>query len=157
MPQTHEILRHLEEKKRLFLEFEQETEQMCFAPINEIEKHMQIRLDLQEQIEDLDEELQALYDQLPGAREAASHAAKRQDLSEPLGKIYDLSMQVKAVVHRIMQNEPMILERIQKERAELLKKLESTKQSSASVAQRYHQSMSGGVKRPYIPPAGRKI
>ena len=44
---------------------------MCFAPINEIEKHMQKRLDLQEQIEDLDEELQALYDQLPGAREAA--------------------------------------------------------------------------------------
>ena len=98
-----------------------------------------------------------MYDQLPGAREAASHAAKRQDLSEPLGKIYDLSMQVKAVVHRSMQNEPMILERIQKERAELLKNWNLP----SKAALRWHSvtinPCPAGFKRPYIPPAGRKI
>ena len=150
MQQIETILQFLDEKKSLFLQFEQESEQMCFCLPDEIEGHMEQRLALQKKIQDLDQQLSALYESLPEAAQAVSNQEDFSDLPATLRPVYDRSLEIKGVINRILQNEPMLKERLELERADLLKKLEENKKSSGSVAQKYYNSIHTGINKPYF-------
>lgn len=151
MSQIQPILDLLAQKKKLFLQFEQASEAMCFCPVDEMDEHMCERLELQQKIQELDEQLAPLYQAVPGAQRAVSHADERELLSPELAELYDAALSVKGVVNRILLNEPTLLERVQLERGTLLQKLEETRQSSSSVAKGYYKTMSTG-QRPYLEP-----
>lgn len=155
MPESQEILPLLQEKKNLFLLFEQESEAMCFCPVDEIDIHMCERLKLQQKIQAVDDQLVPLYASVPQAAQAAAHAVERDSLPPDLAAVYDASLAVKGVVNRILLNEPTLNERVKLERDALLQKLEESRQSSSSVAQGYYKTMSTG-HRPYVNQKGVK-
>ena len=150
MQQIETILQLLDEKKSLFLQFEQESEQMCFCPLDKIAGHMEQRLALQENIEYLDQQLSALYESVPGAAQTASNQKDLSALPDELRPVYDRSLEIKGVINRILQNGPMLQERLELERADLLKKLEENRKSSGSVAQKYYNSIHTGIHQPYF-------
>lgn len=151
MSQTQPILDLLAQKKSLFLQFEQESEAMCFGSADEMDLHMCERLKLQQQIQDIDDQLAPLYQAVPEAAQAASLTGTRDAFPPEIAAVYDASMAVKGVVNRILLNEPTLLERVQLERSALLRKLEETRQSSSSVANGYYKTMSTG-HRPFLGP-----
>ncbi len=151
MSQTQPIVDLLYQKKSLFLQFEQESEAMCFCPVDEIDLHMCERLKLQQKIQEIDEQLVPLYETVPGAAQAVAHASDRDTFSPDLAEVYDASLSIKGVLNRILLNEPTLMERVQLERSALLQKLEESRQSSSSVAQGYYKSMSTG-HRPFLGP-----
>lgn len=155
MSQTQPIVDLLQQKKSLFLQFEQESEAMCFCPVEEIDLHMCQRLRLQQDIDEIDRQLIPLYEAVPGAAQAAAHETDRTCLPGDLLAVYDAALSVKGVLNRILQNEPTLLERVRLERDGLLQKLEESRQSSSSVANGYYKSMSTG-HRPFRGPTVTK-
>ncbi len=154
MQQIHTIVQLLEKKKDLFLQFERESEQMCFCPVEEIEGHLQQLLRLQEEIEALDSELSEQYNTIPPAERAASNQDSPDAIAPELRPVYERAMEVRGVVNRILQNGPMLEERLTLERNALLKKLEENRQSSGSIAKKYYNSVHTGVNQPFF---GQKV
>ena len=150
MQQIETILQFRDEKKPVSPNSSRNPKQMCFCLPDEIEGHMEQRLALQKKIQDLDQQLSALYESLPEAAQAVSNQEDFSDLPATLRPVYDRSLEIKGVINRILQNEPMLKERLELERADLLKKLEENKKSSGSVAQKYYNSIHTGINKPYF-------
>lgn len=147
----------LNQKKDLFLEFEQATEELCYVEIDEMESLMDQRLKLQERIDELTQQQQQIYQSMPELEEIVVNPIEKKNLTGDFKSIQELSIQIKGTIQRIIQISPMLQRRIERERDDLLEKLQNSKKSTAAVAQKYYQTVSSGVRRPFIQKNGKTV
>jgi hypothetical protein len=158
MKDLERMLDLLEQKKAFFLHYQKEMEAMPFLPAEELEPCVQRGALIIQKIEELDGKLNQLIQQNgPLARMAVNHACDRGQLAPDLGKLYDASLNVKAVANGILKNDGLIRERLAYEREKALEDIKGINSRASSVASRYQQSAQTGVSGPLRGRQGRDV
>lgn len=143
MLEKQEIILLLQKKRELFLEYEKETMEIAAGSEDDIEKHMENRIRLQSEIDENSGRLEQLCESADEPEKllaAVKSSCTREELSEELQEIFELSMQVRSVVNRIQMTEPQAMGRLESVRDEALKKIKEMNQSSQAKASRYYNS-----------------
>lgn len=148
--ENNTVIELLEEKTKAFLEYERATEDMLWAPIDNLEDDMQTRAGLIKSIDRLDK---AIMEQCEGdsARLSALKCeGDRTKLSPECARIYDGAQSSLAVVVRIRELEPQVQDRMERERGELLQKISENNQSQGALASKFFDAASHfeGEKNP---------
>lgn len=140
MKDLEQMLDLMEQKRVYFLHYEKEMEDLPLLPAEEMEACLERGANLIKRIEELDGRLSRLIQQEgPLARSAANHECDRDQLTPELGKLYDASLNVKAVANRILRNDGLIRQRIAYEREQALEKIKEINSRSDSVAGKYQR------------------
>lgn len=137
------ILELLEKKRTLLLEFEREGAQLCTLPAGELAACLARRDALLTQAGELDGEIRRLCSGDAQALDALNHRADRADLPPAYRALFDASLAVKAVAHRILDNEAPQRGRLERERARALQRIEELNASAARVAGKYRRPAGG--------------
>ena len=145
MRDIEQMLELLGQKRMYFLHYEKEMEELAILPAEEMEACLERGATIIKRIEELDGRLnQLLQQEGPMALSAVNHECDRGQLTPDLGKLYDASLNVKAVASRIIQNDDMIRQRIAYERDQALEKIKEINSRSDSVAGKYHRYTRSG-------------
>ncbi len=140
-----ELLILLNQKKEIFLTFEQISENMAFLTAEDLPESVEQREYLLEKIAAIDAEMQPLLAGNEKLQAVLNHNVAPDKLSAPLAKLYEASLGVKAIINRILKNSNFIREHMENEQERILMQMEDLNKSGAVVAERYHQSVSTGV------------
>ncbi len=136
----------LEKKRELFLQYEQATYAITAGTQEEIGGHMEKREELQKQIQETDAQILAVTggDQPDEGqqllRRAAGGQAGYEELAPELQPVQTAAAEIRAVMYRIREMEPLVLERLETERKDLLQKIKNVNQGSGAAASKYYQS-----------------
>ena len=158
MKDLERMLELLEQKRLHFLEYEKEMEDLPLLPVEEMEACVERGGVIIDKVKELDDRLnQLLQENGPLALSAVNHDCDRGQLDGALGKLYDVSLGVKAVASRILENDGMIRQRIEYERDLAMEKIKEINTQASSVAGRYQRSTETGA-RPSAPEwQGREV
>lgn len=135
------LLGLLEEKRKIFVEIEKITEPMLYVQVEVLEECMKNRESLLAEVREIDQKIDYRIDGQEAMKQALKHNCERQQLSAGLAALYDASLQVKAVVNRIIQNESGIRLHLEAEKDRIRGELEKMSQSSSSVASQYYSTV----------------
>ena len=152
-----ESLQLLNRKKNLFLQLEEITGNMTLLEVNELITSMEQRGVLLKEVEDLDATLHAFCVNDPLLRGAINHTCTKDNLSQDLCTIYDISLTVKSIVNRITLNDDNIRIHLSYEKERILSHISKLNTSGTSVASRYHKSAQTGRSNPFGVPKGKLI
>lgn len=136
----------LEQKRDLFLQYERETYAVTASEPDDINVHMDRRETLQKQIQELDARiLEGTGGDQPDEsqrllRKAAGGQANYEELDPELQPVQAIASDLRAVMYRIREIEPLVLERLETEREDLLQKIKNVNQGSGAAASKYYQS-----------------
>lgn len=137
--QRMKMLQTLEEKKELFAEMVQLSDQMLAMDAEELGQAYEQRQKLMDQAAELDKAIRAMCDEDPQARDALNHVSQPQD--EQLRRLYDVSRAIKAAATQMMEGEEYRRRHAQAERDKAKRKIEELNKSGSSVAMHYLDSM----------------
>ena len=148
--QIQEIIRLLGEKEKVFLAFEQETELLFgAADTDEIISHMENRQAFLEKARALDQKIAGLLNGCGKETEdAVCNRCPRDGLPPDLAALYEASLRVKAVVHRILTSNTAVQELLEHQKGAILKRLEELNRSPSAAASRYSSSMRSAAFQP---------
>lgn len=144
MNNSNEILKLLNEKKILFLEVEQITNDIMSAPVSDIAATLERRGKLLDSVVLLDQKISAFVGNDAVVRSVLNNTCDASSLSKEYSTLFEASLKIKAIVNRIRNSENGIKERITTERDNTLAKIERLNQSSVSVAEKYKRSLETG-------------
>ncbi len=145
MTEKEEIIRLLEEKKELLLQFEQISDGMYRIPMEELQHSIGKRQALVNKMQKLDERIELLCSGLePMVCEAVYNRCNRGDVDEELGTIFDKALETKAVARRVLKNQDGIRQRIEIEQIRTREQIQKLNASSSVVAGRYGQAVRTG-------------
>lgn len=133
------MLQTLAEKKELFLEMEQISDQMLVMDAEELGQAYEQRQKLMDQAAELDKALRTMCEEDPQARDAMNHVSQPED--EQLRQLYDMSRAIKAAANRMLDGEEYRRQHIIAQRDQAKKKIEELNKSGSSVAKHYLDSM----------------
>ena len=158
MKDLDQILEILEQKKTFFLLYEKEMEALPLLATEELEPCVLRGAKIIEKIEELEAKLKRLIKQNGSlAISVVNHTCDRGQLTPELWLIYDASLAVKAVASRILQNNAMILQRIEMEKTKALENIKGLNSKSSSVAGKYQRSAQAGVRSSFRDAMEREI
>lgn len=149
MDSSEQICALLEEKYRLFLKYEKETDALLLCELEELETHMKGRERLVAQIDGLNRQISEACGGAKEIMDAVYNRCDRGGLPEALAQIYDRAQAVFQIINRIQQSEPLAEMRLRRERDALEEKIRDSNRSSAAQASRYFSGArgSGSVAR----------
>lgn len=133
------MLQTLEEKKDLFAEMEQLSDQMLAMDADELGQAYEQRQKLMDQAAELDKAIRTMCEEDPQARDAVNHVSQPEDAQ--LRELYDVSRAIKAAASRILEGEEYRRKHVEVERDKAKKKIEELNKSGSSVAMHYLDSM----------------
>lgn len=144
MDKFNEAMQTLQQKKQVFMLLEQQSEQMLTIPANQLEKAVENRQKLLEQIQALDEGLRALCKDWRELAALLNHECLPSTSNQQA--IYQLDSEIKAIANRILRGEKAIQQHICAEQNRIREKIENINKSGYTVAKKYQQSvMTGNV------------
>lgn len=138
----------LNRKKSLFLELEKATEDMNTLEFQELVDRIDERNRILKDVEEIDT---ILKEELLGKdhiKAILNNTLDRETLKDEELEVYLLSLEIKAVVNRIMQYDDLIRMHLDFEKQRILEKVQKLNTSSTSVAEKYQKSVETGVKKP---------
>lgn len=142
MTNRAQALQLLQEKEKLLLQVEQQSEQMLNMHVDELAAAVNNRQRLLQQVQEKDRQLRQLCEEDQPLRDALNQTVVPGD--DELQRLYRASMAVKAAANRILQGEGSIERHMQAERERLKGKIEKLNRGSASAAKRYRKAMETG-------------
>ncbi len=151
------ILALLAQKRDLFLEFERVSNGLCTQAVDELQQGMEQRGALLRQVCGLDEQLRGLCGGDTALRDAVDNRCGRGDLPPDLARVFDASMEVKAVVNRILNGEEATRRHLEQQREQILQKIEAMNSSASAVAEKYRRSVQTGMPQPMVDARDKKI
>ncbi|WP_099205328.1 hypothetical protein [Scatolibacter rhodanostii] len=152
-----EVLALLTEKKKLFSDFESITETMLFLQVDDLALSIEKRENLLQEIQGIDTKLHELCLHNQEINEALHHEGNANQLSPDAAKIYDMALNIKAIVNRVLKNEEPIRTHLDEEKQRLFDAMENLNKSGESVAGQYHQSVMTGLGGSVAPTANKFI
>lgn len=145
MTTKEQVLELLKEKQNHFLEFFRITEKMCFCPIEELIDLMEQRLKLQTKIDAINQELEKLYLHAPDLEQAVKQPLETPNQKDETEQIRDLSLSVRGIISQIQEYGPTLQERVELEKEGLMKKIQELNKSSATIADKYYNTIRSGA------------
>lgn len=137
MKELTQLLSLLQDKKALFIEFEQCTEEMLTCHTDSLEDILAQREQLIGKIDKLDEAMDRLAE---GSREL-QQAVKCQgcpgDFSPETQEVYAAAAQVQAVISRMTEVETQVSLRLRLEQERILERIKSTNRGAGAQAARF--------------------
>ncbi len=148
MSVTEDLVKLLSRKKGLATSFEAVTADMLYEENSGVLMQMvERREQILEQMSGLDDIIRATCEGDKDLLDALNHRSNRGGLDQNLGKIYDASMEVKAVLNRLQNGNEAIVEHLMNVKANLKEKIEEVNSSSHSVAQKYHKAVMTAITK----------
>lgn len=142
----------LQKKRDLFSEFEQAAIQMLECDIDDIQRHMNRRLELQAEISELDRALAELCGGNKTLLQASGARCSRESLAAEYCPVFDAAMEIHALLNRLRELEPLVADRVQTERATLLEKIKEINQGQEPTVSKYYKSI-----RPEMPTSSGRL
>lgn len=139
MDKLNEAMHTLQQKKQMFLLLEQQSEKMLVMQADQLEKAVENRQNLLEQIEELDQRLRALCKDWHELAGLLNHECLPSTSNEQ--EIYQLDSEIKAIANRILRGEQAIQQHIYAEQNRIKEKIEKMNKSGYTVAKKYQQSI----------------
>ena len=134
------VLAAAEEKLKLIRQLERETNELLEAPFESLRSCLERRQATLEGYLEADRRLKELCS---GSEKLGAVIGLKCDfgsLPDELKPLLELSLSVRAAANRILRTEPEIAARLEREKAEILKNIESLNASSSAAANKYYRS-----------------
>lgn len=133
-----------------FLILEKETLEILSCEPEQIEQHTVNRVELLEKNKKLFDEIFEFCDTLENGeivKSAVKNTAVRDDLSEEEKSVFDHFTQVYAVVHRIVNVDKQVSERIKREHSRVVEKIKEMNASHQSKVGKFYSASDTGAKK----------
>ncbi len=147
MSQISEILKVLQEKRQILLQFEQATEEMLQCPMEELGDFVKERQKLVDRLKKLEERAELFWKETPG-RECLTDVLQGEReasaLPEELLEIYGEELQIRAIFSRLRECEPQAALRMRVEQKRVLEKIKSVNKGNSAKAARFFANAGGG-------------
>lgn|GEM_PF-785382 len=131
----------------LIIQLEQETNELLSAPLEELSALLERRQSTLTGYIEADRRLKELCG---GSEELSAAIELKCDFSSlpsDLKPLLELSLAARASINRILKTEPEIAARLEREKAAILKKIESLNESSIAAANKYYRSFNTSLSR----------
>lgn len=139
MQRVEELLALQRQKRDLFAALEVNTHRLLSCLEEEIPQIMQERESLIREIDQATEQMTQQAQEVPGFLQAASNQAQQDTLSPPLREAYDIGLEMRALVGRIMELSTQAQLRMESCRDQILEKIKSVNSGAMARASKYHQ------------------
>ncbi len=136
------VMKLLQQKKELFLKYEEISDELTYQDIERMEVIVDARDELIQQINSIDEEIKnsSLTDKYGTAvYQAIRNRCNRSDVAVELIPLFDLGQEILAVINRLMQMEPRIVQNIDEKQKELEQKIKDS--NSLPKIQKYFDTI----------------
>jgi hypothetical protein len=142
----------LEQKEKLFLEYEKESLALLDCDIDDMEEHINNRGKLSVEIDENEEQIKNISNNYEYGfiKPVLSNSCDRNQLSLAHIKIFDKSQKIFSIVNRISRINCEIEQRIILEQEALLEEIKLINSGQEAKASKYSDTVSDGSK-PYIP------
>ncbi len=153
-----EICALLSKAQQEMLQLEQETNALYTCTVDEIPLCVERRAACAARVDTQFQQIYQICDADPRGmlRKAVSSQTLFEDVPEELHCIFEARRQLNAVIHRILQIEPQVLERLQTEREKLLEQIRENNRGQSANASRYLGALNSG-QDVHFTTQGRKI
>lgn len=152
-----EVTALLCQKRTLFLEIEDLTNQMSTLPVDDLINVVAKRAELLAQVKTIDDSITEHCKDNALLRNALNHDNIAQNLPQELKQISHDSLSIKAIVNRIKNSEEYITMYLETEKTRIVKKIEELNHSGSVVANRYHRSIETAQNKPLTIKRGQTI
>lgn len=128
----------IEERNKLCREYEACSEEMLTCPYEEMADKLKRRSEIAKQIDAVNAVIKEMHE--PDAedggtvRKAVDNSCDRSDLPDEYRKLFDMAQAGFASLNRVMNNEPLIAERMKMRKMQLDKKIRSMKNTSGILS-----------------------
>ena len=140
-----ELRRLLKDKENCFALVEKITDDLCEAPVEQINALLKARGEALEKAVRIDEKLKTLIGDDAYLKSVLDCSCDISSLPDNLKPLFEASLQIRATANRIIRNQDVIRLKIENERDMLLKSIETMNRSSKSVAEHYKRSVETGL------------
>lgn len=147
MEKINYILCRLDEKEKLFEEYETLTNKIYESEFDNMEEINLKRFSIAEKIDAIDKDISAVCQSLDNGDlifNALKNRCNRSELSEDLKAIFDKTQSVFSVIQRIKMIEEMLMNRLVTNKAEIEKKIKAV--SIAPKVTQYLNAVGGDAK-----------
>ncbi len=148
MTDYQHILNLLQQKKDILLNLEKITEPMGLFSVDELSNCIEQRTSLLSQMGLIDKDVKRFCENDDLLRQTLNHTCIRGDLSEELTLLYDVSLNIKAIIMRLKNNDENIKQHLEFEKSRILDRIENLNKSGPVVAKQYNKSMQTALKKP---------
>ena len=142
----------LQQKEKLFIEYEKESLALLDCDIDDMEKHINNRGNISENIDDNEEQIKIISNNYEYGfiKPVLNNLCDRNKLSLTHTKVFDKSQKIFSIVNRISRINREIEQRIIVEQEALLDEIKSINSGQGAKASKFSDTAVDGSK-PYVP------
>ncbi len=148
MTNYSEVTTYIEKKLELFENLELISESMTLLEVDELLVCIEKRGVLIEEIELVDNKLKDACLSDENLKASLNHTSSRDSFDAQLKNIYDISLKIKAIANRMLQNDENIRQHMAFEKERITTHIEKLNGSSTAAAGKYNKSIKSVVKNP---------
>ena len=154
-----EIFEITETIRKNFEALEAETNAILSCPPEDIEAHTENRVNYLEENKKLYDEIFAFCAVTENGEElkgAVKNTAEREQLSEDFRKVFDGFQEVYAIVHRVVNIDSQVTERIERERERILEQIKNMNEGQEAKAAKFYAASQSGSEM-HVPDTKRSV